>query len=86
MEMKVWVKFDPVWLRKSMAKSHSNVDWNNFFDIIFDPHWMFFFRTGHSKIVALLLDRNADFASSDSNGATPLHYAAQNNFAVSEIK
>ena len=39
--------------------------------------------TGHTSIVKMLLDRNADFTSSDSNGATPLHYAAQNNFAVS---
>ena len=36
---------------------------------------------GHSSIVRTLLARNADFMSSDSNGASPLHYAAQNNFA-----
>ncbi|CAH1249146.1 INVS [Branchiostoma lanceolatum] len=36
---------------------------------------------GYHKIVDLLLRRNADFSSSDSNGATPLHYAAQNNHA-----
>ncbi|KAH3749811.1 hypothetical protein DPMN_184325, partial [Dreissena polymorpha] len=35
---------------------------------------------GHSKIVSLLLDNKAEFSSSDQNGATPLHYAAQNNF------
>ncbi|KAK7501506.1 hypothetical protein BaRGS_00007310 [Batillaria attramentaria] len=35
---------------------------------------------GHSKIVGQLLRSNADSTSSDSNGATPLHYAAQNNF------
>ena len=39
--------------------------------------------TGHSEIVGMLLDRKADYVSSDSNGATPLHYASQNNFAVS---
>ena len=39
--------------------------------------------TGHSKIVALLLDNGADYSSSDSNGATPLHYASQNNYDVS---
>lgn len=38
--------------------------------------------TGHSKICGMLLDSNADYQSSDSNGATPLHYAAQNNFEV----
>ena len=38
--------------------------------------------SGHTSIVKMLLDRHADFTSSDSNGATPLHYAAQNNFAV----
>ena len=38
---------------------------------------------GHTSIVKMLLDRNADFTSSDANGATPLHYAAQNNFAGS---
>ena len=44
---------------------------------------MVYFISGHSRIVELLLDKKADYASSDSNGATPLHYAAQNNFAVS---
>ena len=38
---------------------------------------------GHSRIVRMLLDRKADFSSSDSNGALPLHYAAQNDFDVS---
>ena len=38
-------------------------------------------RSGHSSIVRTLLARNADCTSSDSNGASPLHYAAQNNFA-----
>ncbi|WAR11074.1 INVS-like protein, partial [Mya arenaria] len=32
------------------------------------------------NIVSLLLDNHADYSSSDQNGATPLHYAAQNNF------
>ncbi|CAL1532046.1 unnamed protein product [Lymnaea stagnalis] len=36
---------------------------------------------GHSKIVSILLDSGADSSSSDSNGATALHYAAQNNFS-----
>ena len=40
-------------------------------------------RSGHSQIVDQLLHSNADCTSSDSNGATPLHYAAQNNFDVS---
>lgn len=40
---------------------------------------------GHTQIVALLLDSKADYASSDANGATPLHYAAQNNLAVSRM-
>lgn len=35
--------------------------------------------------MALLLDSKADYASSDANGATPLHYAAQNNLAVSRM-
>ena len=39
--------------------------------------------SGHSQIVDQLLHSNADCTSSDSNGATPLHYAAQNNFDVS---
>ena len=38
---------------------------------------------GHSQIVGILLDNGADYTSSDSNGATPLHYAAQNNYFVS---
>ena len=42
-----------------------------------------FLFIGHSKIVALLLDNGADYSSSDSNGATPLHYASQNNYDVS---
>ncbi|XP_025099577.1 inversin-like isoform X3 [Pomacea canaliculata] len=41
-------------------------------------HWAAFL--GHSRIVKLLLQNSADCTSSDSNGATPLHYAAQNNF------
>jgi inversin len=40
------------------------------------------FVSGHSKICGLLLESKSDFLSSDSNGATPLHYAAQNNFEV----
>lgn len=36
---------------------------------------------GHSHIVGLLLEKSADYSSSDGNGATALHYAAQNNFA-----
>lgn len=39
--------------------------------------------TGHSGIVSLLLDNCGDYASADANGATPLHYAAQNNHSVS---
>jgi ankyrin repeat protein len=39
--------------------------------------------TGHSAIVSMLLDGKADYASSDANGATSLHYAALNDFAVS---
>ena len=38
---------------------------------------------GHTHIVNLLLDAGANVTSSDANGATPLHYAAQNNHAVS---
>ena len=38
---------------------------------------------GHSSIVELLLERGADYASTDINGALALHYAAQNDFAVS---
>ena len=38
--------------------------------------------SGHSQVVAMLLQMKADHTSSDSNGATPLHYAAQNNFSV----
>ena len=38
---------------------------------------------GHAKIVGLLLEKKADFDISDSNGETGLHYAAQNNYAVS---
>ncbi|KAK3756744.1 hypothetical protein RRG08_018466 [Elysia crispata] len=36
---------------------------------------------GHSKIVSILLDSGADSSSSDANGATALHYAAQNNYS-----
>lgn len=38
---------------------------------------------GHSAIVTMLFNGKADYVSSDSNGATPLHYAALNDFAVS---
>lgn len=31
--------------------------------------------TGHSHIVGLLLEKNADYSCSDGNGATALHYA-----------
>ena len=31
----------------------------------------------NAVIVALLLDRGADFRLADATGATPLHYAAQ---------
>ena len=41
--------------------------------------------TGHSKIVAILVKSGADTSASDSNGATALHYAAQNNFSVRAI-
>ena len=37
---------------------------------------------GHSSIVELLLERGADYASTDGNGALALHYAAQNDYAV----
>ena len=50
---------------------------------IHQSQYMYLYVTGHSKIVSLLLDNNADYASSDQYGATPLHYAAQNNFDVS---
>ena len=41
--------------------------------------------SGHAQIVHLLLERNkSGTIPSDSQGATPLHYAAQSNFAVSE--
>lgn len=40
---------------------------------------------GHSAVVALLLENGAEYSVSDSNGATPLHYAAQNNHHVSWI-
>ena len=40
-------------------------------------HWAA--ALGHTKIAAILLDARADFSSTDSNGATALHYAAQNN-------
>lgn len=40
--------------------------------------------SGHAQIVHLLLERNKfGTIPSDSQGATPLHYAAQSNFAVS---
>lgn len=39
---------------------------------------------GHAKIVHLLLERNkSGTIPSDSQGATPLHYGAQSNNAVS---
>lgn len=41
------------------------------------------FLVGHSAVVALLLENGAEYSVSDSNGATPLHYAAQNNHHVS---
>lgn len=41
--------------------------------------------SGHAQIVHLLLERNkSGTIPSDSQGATPLHYAAQSNFAVSK--
>ena len=41
---------------------------------------------GHSSIVELLLERGADYASTDGNGALALHYAAQNDYAVGNLK
>lgn len=42
------------------------------------------FFLGHAKIVHLLLERNTSGTiPSDSQGATPLHYGAQSNNAVS---
>lgn len=41
------------------------------------------YMVGHSAVVALLLENGAEYSVSDSNGATPLHYAAQNNHHVS---
>ena len=46
---------------------------------------MCFSVAGHSSVVVMLLDGNADYASSDSSGATSLHYAALNNFAVCRV-
>ena len=31
----------------------------------------------------MLLDNRGDYSCADANGATPLHYASQNNHAVS---
>ena len=42
--------------------------------------WLFL---GHTDIVSTLLDHKTTKFSEDGNGATPLHYAAQNNFPVS---
>lgn len=43
--------------------------------------------SGHAQIVHLLLERNkSGTIPSDSQGATPLHYAAQSNFAVSKTR
>jgi ankyrin repeat protein len=47
------------------------------------PDCSFIYIAGYSTIVNMLFDGKADYASSDSTGATPLHYAALNNFAVS---
>lgn len=42
------------------------------------------FFLGHAQIVHLLLERNTSGTiPSDSQGATPLHYGAQSNNAVS---
>lgn len=42
-----------------------------------------FLFSGHARIVHLLLERNkSGMIPSDSQGATPLHYAAQSNYAV----
>lgn len=39
--------------------------------------------SGHARIVHLLLERNkSGMIPSDSQGATPLHYGAQSNYAV----
>ncbi|XP_067131433.1 serine/threonine-protein phosphatase 6 regulatory ankyrin repeat subunit B-like [Centruroides vittatus] len=38
-------------------------------------------KRGLADKVSLLLDRRADFHSTDINGATPLHYASQGNYA-----
>ena len=43
--------------------------------------WMYIIIVGHSKICGMLLNAKADYSSADSNGATALHYAAQNNHA-----
>lgn len=44
----------------------------------------YYIISGHAQIVNLLLERNKfGTIPSDSQGATPLHYAAQSNFAVS---
>ncbi len=43
---------------------------------------LFYPCAGYSSIVELLLERGADYASTDGNGALALHYAAQNDFAV----
>ncbi|XP_023221037.1 inversin-like isoform X1 [Centruroides sculpturatus] len=42
-------------------------------------HWAA--SLGLADKVSLLLDRRADFHSTDINGATPLHYASQGNYA-----
>ena len=42
---------------------------------------MYIIILGHSKICGMLLNAKADYSSADSNGATALHYAAQNNHA-----
>lgn len=46
-------------------------------------HWAAFL--GLADKVSLLLDRRADFESTDINGATPLHYAAQGNYSDTVI-
>lgn len=46
---------------------------------------LLYLLSGHAQIVHLLLERNkSGTIPSDSQGATPLHYAAQSNFAVSK--
>ena len=41
---------------------------------------------GHTEITSVLLSHRECVCTSDENGATPLHYAAQNNFPVGANK